>query len=267
MIAEGTPQSEPLLAIDRLAVSYGLAVALRDVSLSVPDGGAVAVLGANGAGKTTTIRAVAGLLGLHGARVTGGQIRLRGADITRRPSHDVARLGVAHVPEGRLIFANLTVQDNLQLGASVRKSPGAEQTLELMLSLFPVLKERLRQFGGYLSGGEQQMLAISRALMADPTLVLLDEVSLGLAPMITRSIFATLGEIRRELGTAMVVIEQNANLALEFCDQAFIIENGSVTVSGPADQLRSDPTVRDLYLGGGHAAASAHSAKSSRGES
>jgi branched-chain amino acid transport system ATP-binding protein len=243
----------PVLAVEGLAVCYGRAVALRDVSLEVPAGGAVALLGANGAGKTTTIRSIAGLLARHDAHLTAGTITLRGQQISGRKSHDIAKLRIAHVPEGRQIFANLSVEDNLRLGAVARRSAGADQSMAKVLELFPVLQRRFKDAGGYLSGGEQQMLAISRALMADPEVILLDEVSLGLAPLITRSIFETLAAIRAEFGTSMLVVEQNANLALEFCDSAYVVENGTTTLHGTAAELRADSTVRDLYLGGAHA--------------
>jgi branched-chain amino acid transport system ATP-binding protein len=251
------------LALQGVEVSYAGAPALRGVTLTVPRGAAVALLGANGAGKTTTIRTIAGLLGLHSARLTAGSVTTHGQSIERLASHEIARLGIAHVPEGRLIFSGMSVEENLRIGATSRTTGGATATMERVLEMFPVLRRRLRDAGGYLSGGEQQMLAISRALMADPNVLLLDEVSLGLAPLITRSIFETLAEIRRESGTSMLVVEQNANLALEFCDYAFIIESGRVLYEGSADDLRHDPQVRDLYLGGS-SGESAHTATSRR---
>jgi branched-chain amino acid transport system ATP-binding protein len=234
------------LELHGVAVDYRGARALRGLSLSVPPGAAVALLGANGAGKTTTIRAITGMLGLYNGAVTAGRISLAGDELTALGSHEIVARGVATVPEGRMIFANLTVEENLRVGAGGRRSPAIETVLEL----FPVLRRRLRDRGGLLSGGEQQMLAIGRALMAQPRLLLLDEVSLGLAPLITRTIFERLAEVRREARTGMLMVEQNAKLALEFCDYAYVVEHGRVVHEGPADELRSDPQVQELYLGG-----------------
>ena len=240
----------PALRIDDLHVSYGRAAALHGVTLEVRPGQAVALLGANGAGKTTTIRAASGLTSQYHSKVTRGSIQIDGVDTTRLPSHRVALLRVAHVPEGRLIFAGMTVRENLQLGTTSRRRSGAEDTMALVLEMFPVLNRRIDHAGGFLSGGEQQMLAISRALMADPRMLLLDEVSLGLAPMITAEIFESLATIRRELGVSMLVVEQSAKLALSHCDVAFVLENGTVSHQGRATDLLGDPTIQNLYLGG-----------------
>jgi branched-chain amino acid transport system ATP-binding protein len=242
---------DALLEIRGLEVVYGAsAPALRGVSLSLPAGKAVALLGANGAGKTTTIRAASGLLSLHQGRITAGDVRLDGRPVNGERPHKIVARGVAQVPEGRMIFGQLTVDENLRIGATGRRGGGEEETLEQIVELFPVLRERFKDRAGYLSGGEQQMLAIGRALMAAPRLMLIDEVSLGLAPLITQSIFERLGSIRRDFGTAMLVVEQNARLALEFCDHAYVLENGRVVLEGPAAQLRADPQVQELYLGG-----------------
>ena len=243
---------DALLEVRGLEVAYGSsAPALRGVSLTLPAGQAVALLGANGAGKTTTIRAASGLLSLHQGRITAGEVRLDGQVVSGERAHKIVARGVAQVPEGRMIFGQLTVEENLKIGATGRRSTdGLADTQAQILDLFPVLKDRFKDRAGYLSGGEQQMLAIGRALMAAPRLMLIDEVSLGLAPLITQSIFERLGDIRRDFGTAMLVVEQNARLALEFCDHAYVLETGRVVLAGPAAQLRADPQVQELYLGG-----------------
>ena len=242
---------QALLEVGGLEVAYGAsAPALRGISLNVPAGQAVALLGANGAGKTTTIRAVSGLLPLHSGRITAGEVRLDGEIVNSERAYKIVARGVAQVPEGRMVFGHLTVEENLRVGATGRREGDGAETLAQILELFPVLGERFKDRAGYLSGGEQQMLAIGRALMADPRLMLIDEVSLGLAPLITQSIFERLATIRREFGTAMLVVEQNARLALEFCDHAYVLENGRVVLAGPAEQLRADPHVQELYLGG-----------------
>lgn len=242
--------SRDSLTVQGLEAAYRGAPALRGISLTVPRGAAVALLGANGAGKTTTIRAITGLLPLHGGAITAGQITVDGEVISGLQSHQVVTRGVAHVPEGRLVFAGMSIEENLLTGTVGRRSPGADATLESIYRMFPVLEKRKHSAGGLLSGGEQQMLAIGRALMADPTLILLDEVSLGLAPMVTRSIFQSLAEIRERSGVSMLVVEQNAKLALDFCDYAFIVENGQVVHEGRASELRDDPQIQELYLGG-----------------
>ncbi|WP_344112072.1 ABC transporter ATP-binding protein [Nocardioides humi] len=243
-------QPDVVLAVHGVESAYGNATALRGVSLSVARGSAVALLGANGAGKTTTIRAVAGLLGIHGGALTGGEVEFNGRPVVGLGSHSIARLGVAHVPEGRLMFSGLTVEENLEVGAAARTTPGADETRSWVYETFPILGERRRSAAGLLSGGEQQMLAIGRALMADPSLILLDEISLGLAPLVTRRIFEDLAAIREQTSTSMLVVEQNATLALEFCDSAYILENGRVVHQGLSAALRDDPQVQELYLGG-----------------
>jgi len=242
----------PVLDVSGLEVAYGgSAPALRGVTVAVGEGAAVALLGANGAGKTTTIRAVSGLLKLHSGRVQAVTITLEGQDVTKLKPHAIVARGVGQVPEGRMVFAELTVEENLRIGATARRGQVPAEELERIYELFPQIAGRRHDHAGWLSGGEQQMLAIGRGLMASPRLLLLDEVSLGLAPMITRTIFERLREVRRSTGTAMLVVEQNARLALEFCDYAYVLEGGRIVLEGPAGRLRDDPQVQELYLGGG----------------
>jgi branched-chain amino acid transport system ATP-binding protein len=240
-----------VLDVAGLEVAYGGgAPALRGVTLSVGAGAAVALLGANGAGKTTTIRAISGLLRLHSGRVQAGSIALEGRDVTKLKPHKIVSQGVGQVPEGRMVFAELTVDENVRIGATARRGAPPAEEIERVYELFPQIAGRRHDQAGWLSGGEQQMVAIGRGLMAKPSLLLLDEVSLGLAPMITRAIFERLRHVRRETGTSMLVVEQNARLALEFCDYAYVLENGRIVLEGPADGLRDDPHVQELYLGG-----------------
>jgi branched-chain amino acid transport system ATP-binding protein len=234
-----------LLEVEDLRAGYGPVAVLRGVTLSVGEGETVALLGANGAGKTTLLRAVCGMIDPRGRVAFGGR------EIAGRSVERIVALGVAHVPEGRGTFATLTVEENLRLGAHTRRRDRAGVAADLArgLALFPRLQERRRQRAGSLSGGEQQMLAIARALMLRPRLLLLDEPSLGLAPMLTREVFRTLGEIRAREGTTMLVVEQNAALALELADRAHVLETGKVAVSGTASELRGDEQVRRAYLG------------------
>jgi len=234
--------SETLLAVESLDVHYGAIHALRQVSFEAKAGEIVSLIGSNGAGKSTLLRAISGLL-----RPSGGRIRLRGADVTRAAPEAIVALGCSHVPEGRRIFANLTVLENLQMGAWPGRAPEAAG-IERVLTLFPRLKERLTQAGGTLSGGEQQMLAIGRALMAAPAVLLLDEPSLGLAPLLVRQIFEIVREIHAQ-GTTVVLVEQNAHQALRIAGRAYVLETGSLVLSGPADELARDPRVRRAYLG------------------
>ena len=233
----------PILRLEEVHAAYGMVRVLHGIDLEVRDGGVVVVLGANGAGKTTTMRAICGMVD------TSGSIRLDEREITGKRSADVARLGVAHVPQGRGTFADLTVEDNLQVGAFVRKDKEIRSDIERWYDVFPVLGERRQQQAGTLSGGEQQMLAVARALMGRPRLLLLDEPSLGLAPMIVQSVFRNLQSIREEFGTTMLVVEQNANLALGIADHAYVIEAGRIVLSGTAEELQSDDAVRAAYLG------------------
>jgi branched-chain amino acid transport system ATP-binding protein len=236
-----------MLEIETLSVAYGAIQALRGVSLSVGEGSIVTLIGANGAGKTTLLRAISGLL-----RPGSGRIAFDGRDIAGRAAEDVVRLGISHAPEGRQNFAALTVRDNLLVGAYPvyhrHGKAGVRADLERVCALFPVLQRRERQLAGTLSGGEQQMLAIGRVLMARPRLVLLDEPSMGLAPLVVREI---LKQIRRlpEAGTTVLLVEQNARSALAIADRGYVIETGRVVLAGSADELKRDPRVQAAYLG------------------
>jgi branched-chain amino acid transport system ATP-binding protein len=233
----------PLLRVEALSVAYGAILALRGVDFEVRAGEIATLIGSNGAGKSTLLRAVSGLL-----RPRSGRIWFDGQDITaERADRRVAR-GISQVPEGRRIFANLTVRENLQMGAYLRRADDAS-ALERALALFPRLRERLGQSAGTLSGGEQQMLAIGRALMAQPRLLLLDEPSLGLAPLLVQQIFAIIAEINAQ-GTTVVLVEQNARQALRVAQRAYVLETGVVTLAGPASELAADERVRRAYLGG-----------------
>jgi branched-chain amino acid transport system ATP-binding protein len=243
-------QAAPLLEVQDLRVSYGGSVlALREVSLWVPDGGVVAVLGNNGAGKSSLLRAISGTLGEEGGAVDGGTIRFAGERIDRRNPADVVRRGVLHVPEGRRIFGGLTVEENLRAGAvAARSAAVSDEGRARVYELFPILADRRRQRAGLLSGGEQQMLAIGRALMGGPRILLLDEPSLGLAPKIVDRIGDVITEINQQ-GTTVVLVEQNAAMALRVADEAFVLEAGRVSLHGPAAQLAQTDEVRDRYLG------------------
>ncbi len=232
-----------LLEIEALSASYGPVRALHGVDLSVGEGEVVALLGPNGAGKTTTLRAVCGMVR------TTGRVRVAGREVTGLATEKVVRLGVAHVPEGRGTFTGLTVAENLRLGAYGRRDPQVRADLDRWYEVFPRLAERRQQTAGSLSGGEQQMLAIARALLSRPALLLLDEPSLGLAPKVTRELFAVLARVKAEQGTSMLLVEQNATLALELADSAYVLEAGRTVLSGPAAQVRSDESVRRSYLG------------------
>ena len=234
-----------MLEINDLHVSYGEIKALKGISLSVPDGAIVTLIGANGAGKTTLLRTISGLL-----RTKSGSIRWNDQDITRCAPHDIVKLGLAQSPEGRMIFANLTVQENLRMGAYLRKdSDGIKRDLDYVFTIFPRLKERVWQPGGTLSGGEQQMLAIARALMSKPKMLLLDEPSLGIAPILVRTIFDKIVEINRELSVTVLLVEQNANLALAIANTAYVLETGTIVLSGPAGELAQNEEVKHAYLG------------------
>ena len=232
----------PLLQIEDLEAGYGAIAALRGVTLEVRAGEIVTLIGSNGAGKSTLLRSVSGLV-----RPRRGRILLDGEDIGSARPDQIVRLGVCHVPEGRRIFANLSVLENLQMGGYVRRGSSAE-TLEQVLSLFPRLRERLKQAGGTLSGGEQQMLAIGRALMAQPRLLLLDEPSRGLAPRLVQQIYEIIQTIHAA-GTTVVLVEQNAHQALRIASRAYVLETGSLVLEGSAAELAADPRVRRAYLG------------------
>jgi branched-chain amino acid transport system ATP-binding protein len=234
----------PLLTVRDLQARYGETRVLRGVSFEVAEGGITTILGANGAGKTTTLRAVCGMVR------TAGEITLAGRRIEGRATEDIVRLGVAHVPEGRGTFVRLTVEENLRLGAYARRDTGQLGTdVERVCRYFPVLAERRRQIAGTLSGGEQQMLAVARALMLKPRLLLLDEPSLGLAPLVVREIFRIVRTINREERVSVLLVEQNASLALGLADHAYLMETGSVVMSGPAAELGQNDAIRRAYLG------------------
>jgi branched-chain amino acid transport system ATP-binding protein len=242
----GSPRAarEPLLSVEGLHVGYGAIKALRGVSLSVGKGEVVALIGANGAGKTSTLRAVSGML-----RATEGKISLGGEVTTGLKANQLVPRGMAHAPEGRGIFLNLTVEENLELGAYLRRDTEAiQQDAEWCYGLFPVLKARKKQQAGTLSGGEQQMLAISRALMSRPRLLLLDEPSLGLAPQVIQTIFRILREVNQR-GVSILLVEQNAHLALSLAHYGYVLETGEVVMAGPGPELLQRPEVRKAYLG------------------
>ena len=249
------------LTIDGLTVVYGGVTALDDVKINVPSGGFVTVLGANGAGKTTLVRSITGLLYLHKGRVRRGSIELGGESILGRKTPDIVSAGVAQVPEGRKLFPNLTVKENLLCGAASRSDiSGIDDSLEQNLDLFPQLRPLLSQTAGLLSGGEQQMVAVGRALMSQPSLLICDELSLGLAPKIVHRLFELLTEINEARGTSILVIEQNASLALEHAADAYVLELGRVLMEGSAAELRGNPMVQELYLGGGGEAHTSYAA-------
>jgi branched-chain amino acid transport system ATP-binding protein len=233
----------PVLVLEDVHAAYGLVKVLHGISLEVTEGEVVVVLGANGAGKTTTMRAICGMV------PTTGSIRMDGDELVGKTSADVARRGVAHVPQGRGTFNDLTVDDNLLVGAFTRKDKEVRADIDRWYDVFPVLGDRRTQAAGTLSGGEQQMLAVARALMARPRLLLLDEPSLGLAPLIVQEVFRRLATIKEELGTTMLVVEQNANIALGIADRGYVIEAGEIVLSGTAEHLQQDDAVRAAYLG------------------
>lgn len=233
-----------MLSVSNLQVSYGAIRALHGVSLQVKRGEIVTLIGCNGAGKTTTLRAISGLV-----RAASGSVNYEGRDITRVRPHELVRMGIAHSPEGRGVFANLTVEENLELGAYARSDHAAiAQDKEKGLNLFPRLRERLKQQAGTLSGGEQQMLAMARALMARPRLLLLDEPSLGLAPQVVTTIFQIIREINAA-GTTILLVEQNAHMALKVAHRAYVLETGEIAMEGQAQQLAESDEVRKAYLG------------------
>jgi branched-chain amino acid transport system ATP-binding protein len=238
-------ESAPLLEIDRLHVKYGNVEALHGISLKVNQGEIVTILGANGAGKSTTLRAISGLL-----KASGGEIRFDGRPAHSIPAHERVRLGIAQAPEGRRIFGTLTVRENLVLGAFTRSAPAEiAETTEWIYRIFPILKERRDQLAGTLSGGEQQMLAIGRALMAKPRVLLLDEPSLGLAPLLVKAIFQTIREINQATGVTVVLVEQNARAALRLAHRGYVMEVGRIVLAGTSQALIEDPRVQGAYLG------------------
>jgi branched-chain amino acid transport system ATP-binding protein len=235
-----------MLEISDLFVSYGAIAALRGISLRVAKGSIVTLIGGNGAGKTTTLRTISGLL-----RPKSGKVTFLGEDITQVPAHRIVARGLCHVPEGRMIFSNLTVDENLAMGAYLQKDKAAiAANRDYVFGIFGRLKERLRQTAGTLSGGEQQMLAIGRAIMGEPKFLMLDEPSLGIAPRLISTIFEKIVEINRDRGIAILLVEQNANLALEISSYAYVLETGHVTMEGPSADLKKNPQLKAAYLGG-----------------
>jgi branched-chain amino acid transport system ATP-binding protein len=233
-----------MVEVEGLYAYYGPSEALHGIDFGLDEGGIVTLLGANGAGKTTTLRALCGMI------KTKGEIRFDGKPIAGRATEDIVRLGIAHVPEGRGTFVRMSVEENLQLGAMSRRDRAdIARDLERVYAHFPRLKERRRQQAGTLSGGEQQMLAVGRALMLRPRLMLLDEPSFGLAPRIVEELFAMLRQVNREAGVAMLIVEQNATLALELAEHAYLIETGRIVMHGPSAAVGADETVRRAYLG------------------
>jgi branched-chain amino acid transport system ATP-binding protein len=233
-----------LLEVRQLRASYGETEALHGLDFELGEGGITTLLGANGAGKTTTLRAICGMVR------TAGEIRFDGQRIDGEATEDVVRRGIAHVPEGRGTFVRLTVEENLQLGAMTRRDrAGIAEDVERVYQRFPRLRERRHQQAGTLSGGEQQMLAVARALMLRPRLMLLDEPSFGLAPLVVQELFEILRQLNRETGVAMLVVEQNAALALDIAEHAYLLETGRIVMAGPAREIREDESVRRSYLG------------------
>ncbi|NKE63689.1 ABC transporter ATP-binding protein [Lentzea sp. PSKA42] len=235
-----------LLEVRNLSVAYGAIEAVRDISFTVEAGHIVSLIGANGAGKTTTLRTISGLL-----RPVSGEILFQGKPIHSDPAHAILGEGIAHCPEGRRLFPRMTVEENLQLGAYVRKDDGVEADMQRVYDLFPVLGERRHNKAGLFSGGEQQMLAIGRAMMSKPRLLMLDEPSMGLSPIMTQRIFDTIKELQ-SLGTTILLVEQNALAALALSDHGYVIDLGRTTLDGPGRALLADQRVRDAYLGEAH---------------
>lgn len=234
-----------MLQVNNLNVYYGAIHALKGVSLEVPQGAIVTLIGANGAGKSTILRALSGLV-----RASSGRIEFDGRDITREAPHKIVGLGLCHSPEGRRVFARLSVKDNLELGAFLRHDhAGIKSDLEQIFTLFPRLKERVKQQAGTLSGGEQQMLAIGRALMGRPRLLMLDEPSLGIAPILVQEIFRTVKQINETKKMTILLVEQNANQALKLAHHAYVLETGKLVLQGKASDLAQDQRVKDAYLG------------------
>ena len=251
MSAQMCDQTNPMLRLNNIEVIYSnVILVLKGLSLEVPQGQIVALLGANGAGKTTTLKAISGLLRTENGQVTGGSIELRGQRINGLDPERICRLGILQVMEGRKVLESLTVEENLRIGGYTRRDPdGVARDFQMIYDYFPRLVERRHQLAGYLSGGEQQMLVIGRALMAQPQLLLLDEPSLGLAPLLVREIFEIIEKINTERGTTFLLVEQNAQIALGIAHYGYVMENGRIVLNGPADRLRSNEDVREFYLG------------------
>ncbi|MBN2233365.1 MAG: ABC transporter ATP-binding protein [Deltaproteobacteria bacterium] len=240
-----------MLSVNNIEVIYNdVILVLKGMSLDVPEGKIVTLLGANGAGKTTTLKAISGLLKAEDGEVTDGNITFMGQEINKRDAEDIVKSGIFQVMEGRRIFKELTVTENLIVGGHTRKDRGnIKRDIDMVFSYFPRLKERFRQVAGYMSGGEQQMLAIGRALMAKPRLMLMDEPSLGLAPLLVKEIFEIIERINKEEKTTILLVEQNANLALRIADYGYIMESGKVMMDGDTTDLLNNPDVKEFYLG------------------
>jgi branched-chain amino acid transport system ATP-binding protein len=240
-----------MLALNNIEVVYdGVILVLRGVSLNAEEGRITTLLGANGAGKTTTLKAISGLLQTERGQVTKGSVELAGKRLDRLLPYDVVKHGVVQVFEGRRVFENLTAEENLIAGAHSRSNFAAVRaSIDQVYDSFPVLKERRHQSAGYLSGGEQQMLVIGRALMSDPKVILLDEPSLGLAPMVIKEIFGVIRRLKEERGLTVLLVEQNAALALDIADHGYVMENGRIVLEGPADSLRENSDIKEFYLG------------------
>jgi branched-chain amino acid transport system ATP-binding protein len=235
-----------MLEVKNLTVNYGAINALQDVSLQVQQGDIVTLIGSNGAGKTTTLKTISGLL-----KPRAGEVSYQGRNISGLPAHQIVKLGISHVPEGRMIFANLTVWENLQMGAYLQNEKQViQKEADYIFGIFPRLKERQTQIAGTLSGGEQQMLAIGRALMSRPKFLMLDEPSLGIAPILVKTIFEKIVEINRERGITILLVEQNANLALQVSRYGYVLETGRVTLQDKSEGLRQNEQVKNSYLGG-----------------
>jgi len=253
MTAAAAKVSSPrtVLEVNNIEVVYNHTVqVLRGLSLQVPEGQVVALLGSNGAGKTTTLKAISGLLGLENGAMTAGDVIFAGASTRGRKPHELVRDGLFHVMEGRHVFEDLTVEENL-IAATYARAGASAKDFDLVYDYFPRLFERRKGLAGYLSGGEQQMLAIGRALVADPRIILLDEPSLGLSPLLTEEIFTIIARINAERGTSMLLVEQNAAMAFAISSYAYIMETGRIVVDGPVDRLMHDQDVREFYLGMG----------------
>lgn len=235
-----------MLRVENLIVNYGAIKAIKGIFINVPEKSIITLIGANGAGKTTTLRAISSIV----KAAEGSKVIYEDKDITNEPPHKIVEMGLCQVPEGRLIFANLTVKENLDMGAYLRKDKqNFSKDLEFIFNIFPRLKERIKQPGGTLSGGEQQMLAISRALMSKPKMLLLDEPSLGIAPILVKTIFEKIVEINKTLGMTILLVEQNANLALSVASYGYVLETGTILLEGSCKELESNPEVRKAYLG------------------
>ncbi len=235
-----------MLEVKNLGVNYGAINALQEVSLTVRRGDIVTLIGSNGAGKTTTLKTISGLL-----KARSGEILFEGRNVANLPPHEIVKLGISQVPEGRMVFANLTVLENLKMGAYLQKDREViQRQMDYVFGVFPRLKERVKQIAGTLSGGEQQMLAISRALMSKPKFLMLDEPSLGIAPLLVKTIFEKIVEVNQRQGITILLVEQNANLALQVSRYGYVLETGRITLHDESAALRQNPQVRKAYLGG-----------------